>query len=136
MKGYTLKLSSKGSLGPLKMNLLVLIMQLIMMGKNFCIRVTSTRHDNPNKFTDLDNSIWSKLMYLNLKLAKNIQKHRMLMYVKASNEKILEHNRLILFSDRHRIFARRSSKSFRKKRKELSRSEIWPLVTIDHPNQN
>jgi uncharacterized protein YigA (DUF484 family) len=118
------------------MNLLVLILQLIMMGKNFCIRVTSTRHDNPNKFTDLDNSIWSKLMYLNLKLAKNIQKHRMLMYVKASNEKILEHNRLILFSDRRGIFARRSSKSFRKKRKELSRSEIRPLVTIDHPNQN
>jgi hypothetical protein len=34
MKGYASKLHSELSLGPLKMNLLVLIMQLIVMRKN------------------------------------------------------------------------------------------------------
>jgi hypothetical protein len=115
MKVYTPKLSNEGSLEPLKMNLLVLIVQLIMMSENFSIKVIFARCDSPNKFADLDNIVWSKLMQLHQKLVKNIQEHRVWRYAKASNEKIHEHNRLVPSRDRYRLYARRPSKSFREK---------------------
>jgi hypothetical protein len=87
MKGYASKLCSEVSLGPLKMNLLVLIMHLIVMSENFSVWVTSARSDNPNKLANLNNSIWSKLMKIHLKFVKNVQEHRVRRYVKASSKK-------------------------------------------------
>jgi hypothetical protein len=75
MKGYAPKLHNKLGLGPLKMNLLILIMKLVMMSKNISIRVTSARSDSPNKHTNLNNSIRSEFTKLHLKLAKDAQEH-------------------------------------------------------------
>jgi hypothetical protein len=115
MIGYASKQRSELCVAPLKMNLLVLIMQRIVMSENFSVRATSARSDSPNKLTNLNNSIWSKLMKLHLKFAKNVQEHRVRRYVKASSKKILKNNRLILVRDWNRFYPKWPSKPFGEK---------------------
>jgi hypothetical protein len=115
MKGYASKLHNELSIRPLKVNLLVLIMQLIVMSENFSVRAISARRDSPDKLANLNNSIWSKLTKLHLKFVKNVQQHRVQMYVKASSEKILKNNHLILIRDWNRFYARLLSTPFREK---------------------
>jgi hypothetical protein len=64
MKRDTTKLGGEGSLGSLKMNLLVLVVQLIMLSEDICSRLASTRSNSPDKFADLNDVIWCKLMQL------------------------------------------------------------------------
>jgi hypothetical protein len=54
-------------------------------------------------------------MKLHLKFMKNVQEHRVQRYAKASSEKILENNRLILVRDQNRFYARWPGKPFREK---------------------
>jgi hypothetical protein len=57
VKGDTTKLCSEGSLATLKMNLLVLIVQLIVRSEEIGSWMAFAGSDNPNKITYLDDSI-------------------------------------------------------------------------------
>jgi hypothetical protein len=57
VKSDATKLSSKGTVGTLKLNLLILIVQLIVLSEDICIRTTPAGSNNPDKLTDLDDSI-------------------------------------------------------------------------------
>jgi hypothetical protein len=74
MKRYTTKLRSESSFRPFKMNLFVLIVQLIVMGENICSRMTSVRSNNSDKLANLNDTIRCQLMQLRLKLAQNVQR--------------------------------------------------------------
>jgi hypothetical protein len=51
------ELRSEGSLTSLEMNLLILVVHLIMLGKDISSQTTSARSDRPDKLTDLNDSI-------------------------------------------------------------------------------
>jgi hypothetical protein len=57
MKCDIAKLHSKGSLTSLKMNLLVLIMQLIVLSKHISSWPTSVRSNRPDELADLNDCI-------------------------------------------------------------------------------
>jgi hypothetical protein len=57
MKRDTIELGGEGSLRSLKMNLLVLVAQLVMSSEDICSRPTSVRSNSPDKFVDLNNGI-------------------------------------------------------------------------------
>jgi hypothetical protein len=69
VKRDTTKLGSKSSLEALKMNFLVLVVQLIVMSEHIRSRMTPARSDNPDEFPNLNYNIWCKLMQLNPELA-------------------------------------------------------------------
>jgi hypothetical protein len=62
MKINTAELGGEVSFGSLKMNLLVLVVQLIMPRKDIRSRPIPARSNNPDKFADLNYGIWRKLM--------------------------------------------------------------------------
>jgi hypothetical protein len=68
MKRDRTELGSKGSFRSLKMNLLVLVVQLIVPSEDICNRLTPARSNSPDKFADLNNGIWCKLMQMYPKL--------------------------------------------------------------------
>jgi hypothetical protein len=113
VKGYACKLCSELSLGSLKMNLLVLIMQLIVMSENISVRATSVRSDSPNKLTNLKNSICSKLIELHTKFAKNVQEHGVRRYAKASSKEILKNNYLVLIRGWNKFYVGWSGRSLK-----------------------
>jgi hypothetical protein len=74
VKGDTSKLRGEGSLAPLKMNLFVLIVQLIMLSEDIHSRMTSVGSDRPDKLINLNNRIQCEMVQLHSKFAKNIHK--------------------------------------------------------------
>jgi hypothetical protein len=57
VKSDTTKLRGEGSLTPLKMNLFILIVWLIMLGEDIDSWTTFTGSDRPDKLTNMNNSI-------------------------------------------------------------------------------
>jgi hypothetical protein len=57
MKRYASKLHSESSVGSCKMNILVLIMQLVAMSKNIRSGKTSVRSNNPEKLANPNDTI-------------------------------------------------------------------------------
>jgi hypothetical protein len=57
VKRDTTKLHGKSSLGPFKMNFLVLVAKLVVMSKNICCGTTSTRSNSLDKLANLNDSI-------------------------------------------------------------------------------
>jgi hypothetical protein len=64
MKRDTTELGDEGNFGSLKMNLLVLVVQLIVPSKDIQSRLTPARSNSPDKFADLNDGIRRKLMQL------------------------------------------------------------------------
>jgi hypothetical protein len=64
VKSDATKLGSEGSFRSLKMNLLVLVVQLIVLSEDICSGPTPARSNYPDKLADLDDGIWRKLMQL------------------------------------------------------------------------
>jgi hypothetical protein len=95
MKSYAAKLRNEGSLKPFKMNLLILIVQLVMMHENVCSRMIPARSNSPNKLANLNNGVRRQLMQLHLKFVQNIQENRVRRYTETSSKEILEYNHLI-----------------------------------------
>jgi hypothetical protein len=114
VKRNTAKLGGESSLRPLKMNFLVLVVQLIVMSKNIYSGMTSARSNNLDKFANLNNSIQHQLMQLYSEFAQNIHKNWMRWHVKPSNKKILEHRSFVHSRIRNRFCTRRSVISFQK----------------------
>jgi hypothetical protein len=75
LEGNAAKLCSEGSLAYLKMNLLVLVMQLIVLSEDISSRMASARNDSLDKLVDLNNGIWRQVMQLDSKSAKNVCKN-------------------------------------------------------------
>jgi hypothetical protein len=96
MKRYTTKLHNENSVGPFKMNLLVLIAQFLVMSENICNRTTASRSNNPEKFANLNDSIQCQLMQLYPKLAQNIQKDQVRRHTETSSKEIFEYHHFIL----------------------------------------
>jgi hypothetical protein len=63
-KSDATKLGGEDSFGSLKMNLLVLAVQLIVLSEDICSGLTPTRSIDLDKFANLDDSIRCKLMQL------------------------------------------------------------------------
>jgi hypothetical protein len=61
VKSDTTKLSSEGTFRPLKLNLLILVVQLIVLSEDICTRTTPVRSNSRDKLTDLDDSIRCQL---------------------------------------------------------------------------
>jgi hypothetical protein len=92
VKCDTIKLSTEGSLRSLKMNLLVLVVQLIVLSEDIDSGMTSARSNNADKLANLDDSIRRQMMQLHSELTQNVHKDRMRRYVKPSSEDFFEHN--------------------------------------------
>jgi hypothetical protein len=58
VKSDATKLSGKGTFGTLKLNLLILIVQLVVLSEDICSRTTPIGSNNLDKLTDMDNIIW------------------------------------------------------------------------------
>jgi 2-oxo-4-hydroxy-4-carboxy--5-ureidoimidazoline (OHCU) decarboxylase len=114
MKRYTTKLRSKSSVGPFKMNLLVLVVQVIVMSKNADSRMTSIRSNSPDKFANLNNSIRCQLMQLHPELASNIQNDRVRRHAETSSKEIFEHHCFIIKRIWNGLCTRSSAISFQK----------------------
>jgi hypothetical protein len=67
MKRDTTKLDGDGSFGPLKTNLLVLVVRLVVLSEDICSSLTPARSNDPDKLADLNDGIPCKLMQLYLK---------------------------------------------------------------------
>jgi hypothetical protein len=122
MKSYAVKLCSEGSLRPLQMNLLILIVYLVVMSENICSRTTPARSNSASKLVDLNDDIRHQLMQLHLKFVKNIQKNKVRRYTVTSGKEILKYNRLVFSRIWNRLCARRSSESFQKVESETLES--------------
>jgi hypothetical protein len=72
MEGNAAELHSEGSLASFKMNLLVLIMQLIVLSEYISSRTASARSDRPDKFVDLNGGIRHQMEQLNPKFVHNV----------------------------------------------------------------
>jgi hypothetical protein len=51
------ELSGEGTIGPLKLNLLIMIVQFIMLSEDINSRTAPVRGNSPDKLADLDDSI-------------------------------------------------------------------------------
>jgi hypothetical protein len=89
-----------------KMDLLVLIVQLVVSCTHICSRVASTGTDHPNEFVDLHDCIQRQLVQLNPKLAQNICKYWMGWHAKPHSKKVLKHNSFIRSRLGHKLHAR------------------------------
>jgi hypothetical protein len=67
VKSDTAELSKESSLTSLKVNLLVLIMQLIMLSKDIGSWMVLVGSDSPDKFANLDDSIRHQMVQLHVK---------------------------------------------------------------------
>jgi hypothetical protein len=57
VKSDAAKLSGEGTFGTLRLNLLILIVQLIVLSEDIYIWMTTTGSNSPDKLTDLHDSI-------------------------------------------------------------------------------
>jgi hypothetical protein len=60
------------------------------MSKNIRSGMTPTRSNSPDKFHNLNDSVWHKLMQLEPELAQDIQENRVRQHVKTSSKEILK----------------------------------------------
>jgi hypothetical protein len=72
VKSDAAKLSDEGTLGPLKLNHLILVVQLIVLSEDICCRTAPTRSSSPDKFTNLDDRIRHQLMKLQSELTQDV----------------------------------------------------------------
>jgi hypothetical protein len=103
VKGDASKLHGEGNLASLKMNFLVLIMQLIMLGKDVGSRTAFTQSDCPNKLANCDDGIRRQMMLLHAELAQNINKHWMWWHMTPCSKKVLEIDGFVRPRLRHRL---------------------------------
>jgi hypothetical protein len=75
VKRDTTKLGGESSLRPLKMNVFVLVVLLIVMSQHIRRRMTPAKSNNPDELPNLNDSIQRKQMQLNPKLAQYIHKN-------------------------------------------------------------
>jgi hypothetical protein len=114
VKSDATKLSSEGTLKPLKLNLLILVVQLVVPSKDICSRMAPTRSNSPDKLTDMEDSIQCQLMQLHLELKQDVHKNHMWGHAKPSSKEILKHDSFIHLRLRHRPHAKRSAISLGK----------------------
>jgi hypothetical protein len=101
MEGNAAKLHSEGSLTPVKMNLLVLIMQLIIFSKYISSWMTSSRSYYRYKFADLNDGIRPQVVQMNSKFAQNVQKHWMRWHTESSSKKVFKDDSFVGVGLRH-----------------------------------
>jgi hypothetical protein len=107
VKSDVAKLSGEGTLGPHKLNLLILVVQLVVLSEDICSTMAPIRSSSPDKLIDLDDSIWRQLMQLYLELMQDVHKYWMWRHAKPSSKEILKHDSFICLRLRYRLCARR-----------------------------
>jgi hypothetical protein len=75
MKCDTAKLCSEDSLASLKMNLLVLVVQLMVLSEEIDSWTASAGSDRPDKLVDLNDGIRRQMVQLNSEFAQNVCKN-------------------------------------------------------------
>jgi hypothetical protein len=90
VKGDTAKLCSEGSIASLKMNLIVLIVQLIVLCEDIGGWTAPTGSDSPDKLTDLNDSIWHQMVQLHPKFAQDVHKDWMRWHTKPDSENVFK----------------------------------------------
>jgi hypothetical protein len=116
VKRDTTKLGGESSLRPLKTNLFLLVLQLIVMSEHICGRTTPAKSNKPDELPNLNDSIRHKLMQLNPELAQDVHKNRMWQHAKASSKEIHKHHSFNRSRTQNRFTTRRSAVSLQKKR--------------------
>jgi hypothetical protein len=101
VKDDTTKLCSEGSLASLKMNLLILIVQLIVLSEDSGSRMASVGSHSPDKLTNLNDSIWHQMVQLHSKFVQNVHMDQMRWHTKPSSEKVFEDDSFICMRLRH-----------------------------------
>jgi hypothetical protein len=88
MKCDTAKLCSEDSLASLKMNLLVLVVQLMVLSEEIDSWTASAGSDRPDKLVDLNDGIRRQMVQLNSEFAQNVCKNQMWQHTKPNSEKV------------------------------------------------
>jgi hypothetical protein len=114
VKRNTTKLGGESSLGPFKMNFLVLVVQLIVMSENIYSGMTFARSNNPDELANLNDSICCQLMQLYSEFEQNVHKDWMWWHAKPNSKEILKHHDFVRPRIRNRLRTRRSAISLRK----------------------
>jgi hypothetical protein len=109
VKCDTTKLCSEGSLASHKMNLLILVVQLIVLCRDFGSWMTSTGSDRPNKLADLNDGIRCQMAQLNSEFVHNVHKNQMRWHTDPRSEKVFEDNNFVHTGLRHRLRVRGSA---------------------------
>jgi hypothetical protein len=129
VKSDATKLSSESTLEPHKLNLLILVVQLIVLSKDIYSRMAPTRSNNPDELTDLDDSIWCQLMQLHSELMQDVHMNWMWGHAKPRSKEIPEHDSFIHPRLRYRLRAKRSAISLGKVATVVSKG---PEVGLRH----
>jgi hypothetical protein len=108
------ELSSDGSLASFKMNLLVLIMQLVMLSEHISSWMAPMRSDRLDKFVNLNDCIRCQLVQLNSKLVQYVYEYQMGHHTEPSSKRTFKENSFIHTGLRQRLYARGSAISLRK----------------------
>jgi hypothetical protein len=109
VKGDTAKLCNKGSLTSLKMNLLVLIVQLIVLSEDIGSWTAPTGSGTLDKLTDLNDSIGHQMVQLQSKFAHDVHKDRMWWHTKPGSEKVFKNDSFVCPRLWHGLHAGRSA---------------------------
>jgi hypothetical protein len=109
VKGDTVKLCNEGSLASLKMNLLVLIVQLIVLSEDIGSWTAPIGNDTLDKLTDLNDSIGRQMVQLQLKFAQDVHKDRMWWHTKPGSKKVFKDDSFICPRLWHGLHTERSA---------------------------